>query len=388
MTHEWGPIKLFINQEGNLRDATRSSGLAEALGWWNGIAGRDFDGDGDIDYIATNLGRNTPYRVTAERPAKLFYGDFAGDGHRIAIEAQYDEKGRLIPRLNKPQVEKALPLVEAAYPTYHEFASATLSDIVGKKPLDDALELTANIVESVVLRNDGQGHFTIELLPMLAQVSPGFGVVLTDLNADGLTDAYLVQNFYSSRREIGWLNGGISVLLLGKENGQLEALPYAQSGLIVPGDAKSVVINDLNGDDWPDVVVGVNNGDMLAFENQRVDGNRMALVRLDGRPGNPTAIGARVTVIRSDGRKQTAEVQAGGGYLSQQSPSLWFGLGSTRTNSVDRSPLAGWSDNSTHPETERDQDRVDPTWAGAGSGKRSRRQSALERFSICWSRAI
>ncbi len=68
-------------------------------------------------------------------------------------------------------MEKALPLVEAAFPTFHEFAAATLADIVGEKPLADALELSANTAVSVVLRNDGAGHFTVEPLPVLAQVS-------------------------------------------------------------------------------------------------------------------------------------------------------------------------------------------------------------------------
>jgi hypothetical protein len=159
---------------------------------------------------------------------------------------------------------------------------------------------------------------------------------MTDFDADGLTDVYLAQNSYSPRREIGRLDGGISVLLLGQEDGRLAAVPFRQSGLVVPGDAKSVVINDLNGDDWPDVVVGVNDSEVLAFEHQRVEGRRLAQVRLVGRAGNPTAAGARVTVTRSDGRKQTAEVHAGSGYLSQQSPSLWFGLGSNaRIASID-----------------------------------------------------
>ena len=37
---------------------------------------------------------------------------------------------------------------------------------------------------------------------------------MTDFNADGFTDVYLVQNSYSPRREIGRWDGGISVLLL------------------------------------------------------------------------------------------------------------------------------------------------------------------------------
>jgi hypothetical protein len=224
-------------------------------------------------------------------------------------------------------MEKALPLIEAAYPTFHEFASATLAEIVGDGKLADALELSANTVDSVVLRNDGAGRFAVEPLPNLAQVSPGFGVVMSDFNGDGFTDVYLVQNSYSPRREIGRWDGGISVLLAGKQNGQLSAVPFAESGLVVPGDAKSAVVTDVNGDSWPDIVVGLNDAPVMAFENRQVAGCRVAAVRLFGRPGNPTGIGARVSLVRSDGLRQTAEVHAGGGYLSQQSPTLWFGLG-------------------------------------------------------------
>jgi hypothetical protein len=151
---------------------------------------------------------------------------------------------------------------------------------------------------------------------------------MTDFDADGFTDVYLVQNSYSPRREIGHWDGGISLLLAGQASGHLSVVPFGEGGLIVPGDAKSVVVTDLNLDPWPDVVVGINDEKVVAFENQGVMGRRMATVRVRGRPGNPTGIGSRVTVIRSDGLRQTAEVQAGGGYLSQQSATLWFGLDS------------------------------------------------------------
>jgi hypothetical protein len=106
-------------------------------------------------------------------------------------------------------------------------------------------------------------------------------------------------------------------------------MPPRESGLILPEDAKSAAISDVTGDGWPDIVVGVNDGNVIAFEYQAMKGQRIVSIRLKGRPGNPTAAGARVTLVRSDGLHQTAEVQAGGGYLSQQSATLWFGLGPT-----------------------------------------------------------
>jgi len=328
VTHDWGPIKLFINHEGRLRDATRAAGLTNLLGWWNGIAGRDLDGDGDIDYVATNLGRNTSYRVTQDRPATLFYGNFSGEGQSVLVEGKYDEQGRLVPRRGKLEVEQALPLVEVAFPTFQSYAAATLADVVGEQALKDAVELTVNTEDSVVLRNDGRGRFDIEPLPIFAQIAPGFGVVLSDFDADGLSDVYLVQNLYSPRREVGRMDGGTSVLLLGQDDGRLEMVSPMRSGLVVPGDAKSVTSTDINDDGWPDLVVGVNDASALVFEHQHVEGRRLASVRLHGKPGNPTGVGARVTTQRSDGQTQTAEVQAGGGYLSQQSATLYFGLGS------------------------------------------------------------
>ena len=83
---------------------------------------------------------------------------------------------------------------------------------------------------------------------------------------------------------------------------------------------------DLNDDGWADFVVGVNNGEVLAFENRASSTNRVLTVRLAGQPGNPTAVGARVTLRLANGSSQTREIYAGGGYLSQSSSALAFGL--------------------------------------------------------------
>jgi len=118
VTHDWGPIKLFLNDHGKLHDATAEAGLKDRTGWWNSIAGRDLDGDGDVDYVVGNRGRNTAYRPTREHPSRLFYGDFNGDGKLLLVEGKYDEHGRLVPTRSKPEIERAMPFIEAAYPTF------------------------------------------------------------------------------------------------------------------------------------------------------------------------------------------------------------------------------------------------------------------------------
>lgn len=65
-----------------------------------------------------------------------------------------------------------------------------------------------------------------------------------------------------------------------------------QSGFVVPGDARALVVTDF----WPDVLVGVNDDNLLAFQNRAPRATRRLVVEMAGQPGNPTGIGARANV--------------------------------------------------------------------------------------------
>ena len=107
-------------------------------------------------------------------------------------------------------------------------------------------------------------------------------------------------------------------------------MPPSETGIVLAGDGKSLTVADLNQDGWPDLIAGMNNGPLLAFQNRAThNGNRTRTIHLRGPAGNPQALGARVTVALDDGRSLTAEVQSTSGYLSQSSPSLVFGIGHT-----------------------------------------------------------
>jgi len=328
VTHEWGPVKLFLNNEGHLEDHTIEAGLAGKLGWWNGIAARDLDADGDIDYIITNFGLNTKYRASPDRPALGFYGEFDNRGSKYLIEAYY-EGDALYPMRGRSGSVAVIPSLSEKFPTFKSFGEATLQDVYTSKLAAAAQRLEVNTLESAVLINDGAGHFTFHALPRLAQASPAFGVALSDLDGDGKTDLYIAQNFFGPQPETGRMDGGLSLLLKGNGDGNFTPIWPNESGLVVAGDGKSLAVTDLNNDGWPDLLVGINNGELMAFENGGSRENRVLNIRLQGQRWNPTAVGSRVTITFDNGRKQAAEVQAGGGYLSQSSSVLTFGLGGT-----------------------------------------------------------
>jgi hypothetical protein len=326
LTLEWGQVKYFHNSGGrSLEDWTEKAGFAAAgTGWWSSIASADFNGDGRPDYVVGNVGLNTPYSASPEQPALLYYGDFAGTSSSQIIEAYY-EGGRIFPRRSRRDLGAAIPSILKRYPRNDYYARATLGEIVGDANLASARRFAATEFRSGVFMSRPDGTFRFEPLPRVAQISPIQGLVACDLDGDGRPDIYAVQNSYSPIPSVGRFDGGLSQMLRGDGRGGLEAVAPLSSGLVVPGDAKGLAIVDLAGSGWPDLLVTRNNAQTLAFRNSRVAGNNFLRVVLRGARGNPSAIGARVSLELAGGASQVAEVHAGSGYMSQSSPSCFFG---------------------------------------------------------------
>jgi hypothetical protein len=324
LTLEWGRVKYFHNDRGQrLEDWSDRSGFSAAgSGWWNSIAAADFNGDGRMDYVVGNVGLNTPYAASPERPALIYYGDFKGGGDRQLVEAYY-EGDRIYPRRNRRDLGAAIPAVLKRFPRNDYYARATLGEILGDDRLAAAQRFEATEFRSGVFLSQADGTHRFEPLPRLAQISPVQGLAAGDFDGDGCADIYAVQNSYSPIPYVGRFDGGLSQLLRGDGRGGFEAVPPAESGLVVPGDAKALAVADLDGDGWPDFLVTRNNGAALAFRNGGVAGRRSACIRLRGPAGNPAAVGARITVGLSDGTSRLGEVYAGSGYYSQSAAS-WF----------------------------------------------------------------
>jgi hypothetical protein len=235
--------------------------------------------------------------------------------------------------------------------TYHGWASSALDDIYEKARLESALKLEATALESIVMINDGEGRFTIQSLPVLAQIAPIYGIALSDFDGDGLTDAVLAQNFFTTQQETGPYDGGLGLLLRGvgdseKAGGLREVWPR-ESGVIVPGDAKSLGLVDFDGGGRPDLFFGMNHAAPVILMNEAgEEGGSPLMISLEGKPGNLSAIGARVSVEVEGLPLQTAEVSAGSGYLTQGTPDLFFGWGAGAMEDTTAEVTVRWPDGS------------------------------------------
>ncbi len=321
---EWGPVSVFLNREGRLVDHTKAAGLSSIKGWFNSVACRDLDNDGDSDLVALNFGLNTKYHASPEKPALLFYGDLDSSGKNSLVEAEFENE-QLFPIRGRSCSSEAMPFIADKFATYRDFALAEVDEIYSPQCLETARRFECNTLASLVFLNDGHGKFDAKPLPRLAQIAPGFGIVLSEIDGDGVCDMALVHNFYSPQAETGRMDGGLGMVLRGRGDGTFEAIDSLASGFVVPGDAKSLTIADLDNDALPDFVVGRNDDTWLTFTHQPTQPPRLLGVRLVGPDQNPTGIGATVEVTLADGHRQSAQMQAGGGYLSQSAPVLYFG---------------------------------------------------------------
>ena len=326
VTLEWGNVKYFHNKGGRgFEDWTERAGFASAgKGWWTSIASADFNGDGRPDYVVGNVGLNTQYHADTTYPALLFLGDFNGDGSNQLVEAYY-EGGKLYPWRSRRALGANIPSIMRRFPTNASYARATLGGILGSEKLAKAASYSASELRSGVFLSQPDGSYKFEPLPRIAQIAPLQGIVAGDFDGDGHADIYAVQNSYAPNPSVGRFAGGLSQLLLGDGHGHFSPVPPAESGLVVSGDAKALAVLDVDLSGRPGFLVTLNDDATLAFRNNGAPGGGFLRVALRGPVGNPSCVGARITLILADGSQQATEVYAGSGYYSQSSAACFFG---------------------------------------------------------------
>ncbi len=321
---EWGSPRVFLNRAGKtFEEATESLGLSQLTGWWTGVAAGDLDGDGKMDLILSNWGRNTKWEPQRIRPLRLYYGDFTGAGGTDLLPAYYEPMlGEYVPSLHFGRVTAALPFVQARYTTYREFGSAGVEGILGNK-YEQASVAEVVCLETMLFLNR-TSRFEAHPLPLLAQLSPCFGVCVCDVDGDGHEDVFLSQNLFMTEAETGRYDAGRGLWLRGDGKGGLTELPARQSGVRVYGEQRGAAVCDYDRDGRVDLVVTQNSAKTRLFHNL---GAREGLrVRLEGPAGNPSAIGAQMRLAFSGRMGPQREIHCGSGYWSQDSPIAVLGV--------------------------------------------------------------
>ncbi len=257
---EFMPICLFKNNRGKLNLVEE---LSHTLGWWNTIAGDDFDKDGDIDFMVGNLGLNNKYEAAADHPVTLYGIDINHNDRYLSILTYYIN-GTEYTDLNRDQIASRYPGIKARFKSYQQFATATFHEIFTEKELEDAKVLKASYFKSIYLQNNGRGKFDIKPLPLIAQFSTVQAIAIKDFDGDGNLDALLAGNSFNADYTTGRYDASSGVLLKGNGKGAFEVVSKAKSGLDFQGEVRQLKVFSLK--DKVCVLGGVNSLPLQIFQ--------------------------------------------------------------------------------------------------------------------------
>ena len=211
--------------------------LTERKGWWNFVMPYDFDGDGDLDILAGNLGLNSRLKASKEQPVKMYINDYDNNGRKEPILTYYlNGVESLFP--TKLEIEKQMPVIRKKYIYATDFSKAGMADILGKEKLNEASILQADYFANSILVNDGKGNFTLKPLEFRAQWAPYYDAQIIDANGDKLPDILVMGNFYNINIQMGRYDADYGTVLINR--GNCDFTPQPLNGLQVKGQVRKL----------------------------------------------------------------------------------------------------------------------------------------------------
>ncbi|MBL9136885.1 MAG: VCBS repeat-containing protein [Verrucomicrobiales bacterium] len=328
VTCDWGSLRVFRNRQGRLESwdpavtrvmagTSTNTMLSRLTGGWTGLASVDLDADGRLDLVVGNWGLNSRWQLAGDYPVMLYYGDYDDNGSIEILEAAFiPELHADAPLRTLQPLARALPFVRDIAPDHQTMARTTVPMLLGPRT-SRTRQVQANTLSTVLLRNRGS-FFEMQDLPAEAQWTRNLAVVPADFDGDGNEDVFLSQNFFAVGGDLHRQDAGRGLVLRGDGQGGLHPVRSQDSGVVLNGEQRGAAVSDVDADGRVDLVVAQNGGSTAFLRNRTA---RPGLrIRLNGPPGNPDGIGARLRLKLGDRWGPTREIAGGSGWLSFSSP--------------------------------------------------------------------
>jgi enediyne biosynthesis protein E4 len=245
-------------------DITQQSGLNNNDGWWCKIIPADIDNDGNIDFIAGNMGWNTQFKATANEPLTTYAADFNGDGKVDPIITWFVQ-GKPYLFNSRDEMLEQLPGINKRFLKYADYAEANIDKLFEKLQIDAARKFYIKNTSTSFVRNNGKGFFTLMPLPLETQFSPVMGILYNDYDGDGKKDILTAGNFFPFRVQQGRCDAGTGSLLRADGNGNFKGIDISKTGLFLQGDIRDML--EVKGKKGRVIVISKNSGGVQVIKN-------------------------------------------------------------------------------------------------------------------------
>ena len=259
---EWTSVGMFLNNNGVFENIAGKNGLDKEIGWWFNVTETDINNDGNKDYLLGNVGKNIKFKVSVDKPLRVYADDFDDNGtNDLVLSYKYNDI--FVPARGRECTSLQMPFIAEKIPTFNEFANSSLQDIYGEG-LNTAYEREVNQFNSMLLINNGDGTFKKVILPIMAQTMPILDAASIDYNNDGFEDLVIVGNIYNTEVETPRLDNPYGLILVSNTKNGYNVVEPKESGFYLSGNAKSVETVSINGKSY--IIVANNNSSIEVFE--------------------------------------------------------------------------------------------------------------------------
>ncbi|MBX2916934.1 MAG: VCBS repeat-containing protein [Cyclobacteriaceae bacterium] len=194
---DWMPITAYKNYNGSFFKDNKRLNIANTEGWWNTIETADLNQDGYPDFVLGNHGKNSFFKPGD----RMYISDFDSNG---SIEQIFCTKrgDRYYPILDKDELLSQIPSLKKSLIYYKDYKDKTIDQIFGSSALIRANSFETKIMSSILLISSSSGYKILEL-PIQAQYSPVYAILLKDLDRDGIIDLITGGNQYQVKPQFG-----------------------------------------------------------------------------------------------------------------------------------------------------------------------------------------